>query len=62
MPESLLTTKMQINSKLEFKDEKEEILLSPMTKAPKPTKMSKGQSENTNNVTKKFDETALRCG
>ena len=26
-----------------------------MTKAPKPTEMSKGQSDNTNNATKKFD-------
>ena len=37
------------------KDKKEEIWLSPMTKAPTPTEMSKGQSENTNNATKKFD-------
>ena len=34
---------------------KEEIWLSPMTKAPTPTEMSKGQSDNTNNATKKFD-------
>ena len=26
-----------------------------MTKAPTPTEMSKGQSDNTNNATKKFD-------
>ena len=26
-----------------------------MTKAPTPTKMSKGQKDNTNNATKKFD-------
>ena len=26
-----------------------------MTKAPTPAKMSKGQSDNTNNATKKFD-------
>ena len=38
-----------------FKEKKEEIWLSPMTKAPKPTEMSKGQSDNTNNATKKFD-------
>ena len=38
-----------------FKDKKEEIWLSPMTKAPTPTEMSKGQSDNTNNATKKFD-------
>ena len=36
-------------------DKKEEILPSPMTKAPTPTEMSKGQNENTNNVTKRFD-------
>ena len=39
----------------EYLDKKEEIWLSPMTKAPTPTEMSKGQSENTNNATKKFD-------
>ena len=37
------------------KEKKEEIRLSPMTKAPTPTEMSKGQSDNTNNATKKFD-------
>ena len=30
-----------------------------MTKAPTPAEMSKGQSDNTNNVTKKFDYTAV---
>ena len=30
-----------------------------MTKAPLPTEMSKGQSDNTNNATKKFDYTAI---
>ena len=30
-----------------------------MTKAPTPTEMSKGQSDNTNNATKKFDYTAI---
>ena len=30
-----------------------------MTKAPTPTEMSKGQSDNTKNVTKKFDYTAI---
>ena len=40
--------------------DKEEIWLSPMTKAPTPAEMSKGQSDNTNNATKKFDNTALR--
>ena len=37
------------------KDKKMEIWPSPMTKAPIPTEMSKGQSDNTNNATKKFD-------
>ena len=40
---------------MSFSEKKEEIWLSPMTKAPKPTEMSKGQSDNTNNATKKFD-------
>ena len=35
-------------------DKKEEIWPSPMTKAPIPTEMSKGQSDNTNNATKKL--------
>ena len=30
-----------------------------MTKAPTPTEMSKEQSDNTNNATKKFDYTAV---
>ena len=30
-----------------------------MTKAPTPTEMSKGQSDNINNATKKFDYTAV---
>ena len=38
-----------------YKEKKEEIWLSPMTKAPTPTEMSKGQSDKTNNATKKFD-------
>ena len=42
-------------SKQLLKEKKEEIWLSPMTKAPTPTEMSKGQSDNTNNATKKFD-------
>ena len=37
------------------KKKKEEIWLSPMTKAPTPTEMSKGQNDNTNNATKKLD-------
>ena len=41
------------------KDKKEEIWLNPMTKAPTPTEMSKGQSDNTNNATKKIDYTAI---
>ena len=41
------------------KDIKEEIWLSPMTEAPTPTEMSKGQSDNTNNATKKFDYTTI---
>ena len=36
-------------------DKKEEIWPNPMTKVPTPTEMSKGQSDNTNNATKKFD-------
>ena len=40
-------------------DKKEEIWLSPMTKAPTQTEMSKGQRDNTNNATKKFDYTAI---
>ena len=42
----------------EYKEKKEEIWLSPMTKAPTPTEMSKGQNDNTN-VTKKFDYRAV---
>ena len=30
-----------------------------MTKAPTPTEMSKGQSDNTNNATNKFEYTAI---
>ena len=44
-----------------MKEKKEEIRLSPtcITKAPTPTEMSKRQSDNTNNATKKFDYTAV---
>ena len=42
-----------------YKEKKEEIWLSPMTKAHTPTEMSKGQSDQTNNATKKFDYTAV---
>ena len=38
---------------------KEEIWLSPMTKASTQAEMSKGQSDNTNNATKKLDYTAV---
>ena len=44
----------------ERKEKKEEIWLSPMRKAPTPAEMSKGQNDNTNNDTKKFDYTRLR--
>ena len=37
----------------------EEIWFSPMTKAPTPAEMPKGQSDNTNNATKKFEYTAV---
>ena len=40
-------------------DKKEGIWPSPMTKAPTPTEMSKGQSDNADNATKKFDKTAI---
>ena len=42
-----------------LKVKKEEILLSPMTKAPTPTEMSKGKNDITNNATKKFDYRAV---
>ena len=42
-----------------FEEKKEEIWLSPMTKAHTATEISKGQSDNTNNDTKKFDYTAV---
>ena len=35
-------------------EKKKEIWLSPMTKAPTPTEMSKGQSDNTHNATSYF--------
>ena len=40
-------------------EKKEEIWLSPKTKAHIPTKMSKVQNDNTTNATKKFDYTAI---
>ena len=45
--------------RLVHKEKKEDIWLSSMTKAPTPTEMSKGQSDNTNNASKKFDYIAL---
>ena len=39
--------------------EKGRDLISPMTKAPIPAEMSNGQSDTTNNVTNKFDYTAV---
>ena len=51
---------MKINSMVDMsfrfhfnKEKKEEIRFSPLTKAPTPAEMSKGQSDNTNNATKK---------
>ena len=41
-------------------DKKEEIWLSPMTKAPTLTEMSKWQSDNTNNATKSSIKQRLR--
>ena len=43
-----------------MKDKKEEIWLSPMTKAPTSTEMSKGQSDSTNNATKSSIKQQLR--
>ena len=42
------------------KYKKEEIWTSPMTKAPTPTEMSKGQSDNTTNATKSSIKQQLR--
>ena len=42
-----------------MQEKKEEIRLSPMAKAPTPAEMPKGQSDNTNNVTTKFDYIAV---
>ena len=41
-------------------DKKEKIWPSPMTKAPTPTEMSKGQNDNTNNATKSSIKQQLR--
>ena len=40
--------------------EKEEIWLIPMTKAPSPAEMSKGQNDSTNNATKSSISQRLR--
>ena len=42
-----------------FQEKREEVWLSTTTKAPTPAEMSKGQGDNTNNTTKKFDYTAV---
>ena len=56
-PNSFTISKLHFHEAVESinSDKKEEIRLSPMTKAPTPTEMSKGQSDNTNNATKKTD-------
>ena len=41
------------------KEKKEEIWLSPMTKAPTPTETSKKQRDNTKNATTNFDCTTI---
>ena len=41
-------------------EKREEIWLSPMTKAPTPTEMSKGESDITNNATKSSIKQRLR--
>ena len=43
-----------------YLDKKEDIWPSPMTKAPIPTEMSKGQSSDTNNATKSSIKQQLR--
>ena len=40
-------------------EKREDIWLIPLTKAPTTTEMSKGQNDNTNNATKKFDYRAV---
>ena len=51
----MFQTLVRRNEGVYYEDKKEEIWPSPMTKAPIPTEMSKGQSDNINNATKKFD-------
>ena len=53
VPDSATRVGFAIYANSMFKDKKEEIWPSPMTKAPIPTEMSKGQSDNTNNATNK---------
>ena len=49
-----------MNQYCTLQEKKEEIWLSPVTKAPTPAELSKGQNDiNINNVTKKFDYTAV---
>ena len=43
----------------EYTEQKEEIRLSPMTKAPTPTDKSKKQCDNTKNATKNFHYTTI---
>ena len=50
-----IINKKRINTK-----KKKEIWPSPMTKAPTPTEMSKGQSDNTNNAQKSSIKQQLR--
>ena len=45
---------------IRIQDKKEEIWLSPMTKAATPTEMSKGQSDKPNNATKSSIKQRLR--
>ena len=54
-----LTPAEKSKNKAIFEEKKEEIWLSPMTKAHTPTEMSKRQSDNINSATKKFDYTAV---
>ena len=43
-----------------YEDKKEEIWPSPITKAPIPTEISKGQNDHTNNATKSSIKKRLR--
>ena len=44
---------------IQDKDKRKENWLSPMTKAPTPIEMSKGQRDNNKNATKMFDYTTM---